>query len=365
MPRGLTIRRRLDQYLGVPIIFALGQLRRKREKPQEISNIAVLQNPTIGDTVLMTGPLQDLADSFPNANITLIAGRDNGEICDFLPGITDYLISDYSRPSSFLPTLRSKSYDLLVDFGTWPRVNAIYSSLARTKFTVGFQTPGQLRHFAYDAIVPHRNDVHELMNQRSLIEAVTSHPCTQTPRLTNVSISNRVNHTPYVVLHAWASGSGKRLKEWPFEHWASLAAQLHERGRCVVLTGSAANTKDGEALAATIIEKVRRISLDNLTGKLPLRDLLPIIAGAEAVVSVNTGIMHVAATLGVRTVGLHGPTNPLRWGPQGRRCAALTQDHGHHSYLNLGFEFPRTAENHMQYLPPSTVWSALAELGLA
>src|SRR5579859_1444087 len=128
MPRGVTVRRHLDKCFGVPIVWALGQVRNKRSAPEAVHKIVVLQNPTIGDTVLMTGPLQDLADAFPDATITLVAGPDNSAICEFLPGITDYLISDYSRPSRFLRSLRSTSFDLLVDFGTWPRINAIYSA---------------------------------------------------------------------------------------------------------------------------------------------------------------------------------------------------------------------------------------------
>jgi heptosyltransferase-3 len=203
------------------------------------------------------------------------------------------------------------------------------------------------------------------MNQRALIEIATGRPCTHPPSLKSMPRTpSRGHRAPYVIVHAWAVGSGKRLKEWSPERWAGLATSLHERGFSVVLTGSAADVKDSEALAAQIKERVGEISLENLTGKLTFRELLPVIAGAEAVVSVNTGIMHLAAALGVRTVGLHGPTNPLRWGPYGERCAAVTPERGNHSYLNLGFEFPKAPQDCMQYVMPSAVLSALVELGL-
>ena len=54
--------------------------------------------------------------------------------------------------------------------------------------------------------------------------------------------------------------------------------------------------------------------------------------------SVNTGVMHVAAALEVPTIALNGPTSGRRWGPVGvhTRCVAspLIPD----GYLNLGFE---------------------------
>jgi len=48
------------------------------------------------------------------------------------------------------------------------------------------------------------------------------------------------------------------------------------------------------------------------------------LAFAAGVVSVNTGVMHVAAALGTPTIALNGPTSGTRWGPRGRftRCVA-------------------------------------------
>jgi ADP-heptose:LPS heptosyltransferase len=42
--------------------------------------------------------------------------------------------------------------------------------------------------------------------------------------------------------------------------------------------------------------------------------------------------MHLAAMQGIPTIGLHGPSNPLRWGPAGERVCAL-----HHKGVT---EFP-------------------------
>jgi ADP-heptose:LPS heptosyltransferase len=58
---------------------------------------------------------------------------------------------------------------------------------------------------------------------------------------------------------------------------------------------------------------------------------LPALAGclqmAAAVVSVNTGVMHLAALLGCRVVSLNGPTNAVRWGGWDRAATILTSRH--------------------------------------
>ena len=60
---------------------------------------------------------------------------------------------------------------------------------------------------------------------------------------------------------------------------------------------------------------------------------------AEMLISVNTGIMHLGAILGVPTVALNGPNSAHRWGPVGTRVANVRTSDGSGGFLDLGFEF--------------------------
>lgn len=93
-----------------------------------------------------------------------------------------------------------------------------------------------------------------------------------------------------------------------------------------------------------------------------LPELAWLLARADAVVSVNTGIMHLAALTGAPTVGLHGATDPRRWGPVGARCVSLLPDTGQYAYLNLDFEYPLDAEPALVHLPVEKVLAALNSL---
>ncbi|MBI5407893.1 MAG: glycosyltransferase family 9 protein [Nitrospirae bacterium] len=55
----------------------------------------------------------------------------------------------------------------------------------------------------------------------------------------------------------------------------------------------------------------------DLTGKTDLKELIALIAGAKAVVSNDSGPMHIAAALNKTLIAVFGPTDPVKTGPYG------------------------------------------------
>lgn len=70
-----------------------------------------------------------------------------------------------------------------------------------------------------------------------------------------------------------------------------------------------------------------------------LESLSTLLKQAELVVSVNTGVMHLAAILGAPTIALNGPTATHRWGPIGPRATSVEPFDGTGGFLHFGFEF--------------------------
>jgi heptosyltransferase III len=153
--------------------------------------------------------------------------------------------------------------------------------------------------------------------------------------------SQRSLAAPYIVFHMWPSGvTHTHLKRWPENYWASLAEACIERGRRVVLTGGRQDVGPTRQWMARFDSENK---IDDRAG-ISIRETIFILQNAEGVVSVNTGVMHLAAALGVPTVGLHGPTNAKRWGPIGERAMSLKVPSPHGAYLSLGFEYPADAD---------------------
>lgn len=53
----------------------------------------------------------------------------------------------------------------------------------------------------------------------------------------------------------------------------------------------------------------------NMAGRTTIQELIEILAGAKAVVTCDTGPMHLAVALGTEVVALMGPSDPRRTGP--------------------------------------------------
>lgn len=100
-------------------------------------------------------------------------------------------------------------------------------------------------------------------------------------------------------------------KRWPLQHFSELATQLEWP---VVLLGSG---KEKE-LCSSITHAANAITpgrcLD-LSGRTTLDQALAVIAGAKALVSNDSGLMHVAAAFGVPQVAVFGSSSPLHTPP--------------------------------------------------
>ncbi len=108
-------------------------------------------------------------------------------------------------------------------------------------------------------------------------------------------------------------------KRWPTAHYAELAQRLERR---VVLLGSGKEAALCEEIAA--VANVERAGhCLNLAGKTSLDQALCLIAAAANMVSNDSGLMHVAASLGVAQVAIFGSSSPLHTPPLNEKAQVL------------------------------------------
>jgi heptosyltransferase-3 len=336
----------LDRYVGIPAIAVLGGMKRKRKRPSKLDRIGLFTMAAIGDTVLISGIVADLRRAFPQAALIFFAGPTNLEIAQMLDGIDRVVSVPIGNPVAGIRTVRSVPVDVMLDFDQWPRLAALFTLFSGASYTVGFRTPGQHRHYGYDLSVEHSSDVHEIQNFRRLVGALGVEtgiaPFLRRPPAGLKSTQK------YVVFHLWPGGMRRQLKQWPYDRWLQLIEDFASWGLQVVLTGARPDYDSNEEIIHRLQPRTRGF-VRNAAGAC-LQETAATLAAARLVVSVDTGVMHIAAALGVPLVSLHGPSSSRRWGPVSENAVAIESSLAGCGYISLGWESVSHPPACMEYI---------------
>lgn len=98
-------------------------------------------------------------------------------------------------------------------------------------------------------------------------------------------------------------------KQWPGESFAALARTLADRKIPVVVVGGAAEREAGAALAAATGAR-------DVTGATGLLEAIAVLARCRALVTNDSGALHLARAAGTPVVALFGSTSPVWTGPE-------------------------------------------------
>jgi heptosyltransferase-3 len=358
----------LDRHGGHLLLRLISYVRRARPLPPNPKRIAITVFGAIGDTIVASALSLDIRRAIPGAYIVLVASATNASIAAVLCSFDAVITVPIKRPDVAVRMLRRARFDVLIDCNQWVCVSALHAAFAGC-YTIGFHTPGQFRHYAYDFVVTHKNTVHELENYRALLLPLGIKP----QAMPTLAISSRAHDAvalmlaggvgigrQTVVFHPWAGGANGKMKEWPASHWVELGSALQSRGFRIYVTGSKADLTRTEALVG--VAAAQGVEFESLAGTIPLEQVAALLAKVDVVVSVNTGIMHLATAAGARVVALNGPVNPGRWGPLGDRSISLVPVGTPGGYLNLGFEYPKNAMDCMRAISAAAALSAVVAL---
>ena len=131
-------------------------------------------------------------------------------------------------------------------------------------------------------------------------------------------------------------GSGSEKKNWPIERWTELGEYLFSNGSKILVVGGEADAERLRLLGMAWKDKPVRLSWS-----LALPHLAALFEGSTFV-GHDSGISHIAAAVGARSVLLFGPTDPAVWAPVNESVTVL-----------------RTADQNLDSLRVADVISAL------
>jgi ADP-heptose:LPS heptosyltransferase len=294
--------------------------------------ILALQFKYFGDAVLMTPALRALRRNFPQAAIHLLVPEEIAPLFQHLPWINRVWPMPRRRGSASLretwpliSALRREHFDRSVDFASNDR-GAILSFLIGARRRLGWAEPGGFlgRKFFYnDRVAPERNPPHESMRLAQLLSGwqiplPDSLEAEIRPDPALAEAAGKILPADDAVICHVASSQQK--KEWPTAHWAEFHRLATDAGYRLVFT-----TARGEREAA-LMAGLKKLAPDAkiLPAIVELPLFLAVLSRAAAFISGDTGPLHFAAGLGVRTISLFGPTSPARWAPTGAQHWVLT-----------------------------------------
>ncbi|XOB64925.1 glycosyltransferase family 9 protein [Deferribacteres bacterium DY0037] len=312
-----------DRYAGIPLIFLPSLYRKRRGKPGDIRRICLIKTSGIGDTVLMSAVVKDILKHYHNCRITVVTGIANYYAAKFLIGRLsdniDFKVADLSDFSSIFDLRHLKEFDISIDFGQWPRFDAFISMLIKSRYRVGFKRDRQYRHYGYDLPVEHKSDRHELNNFRALAEAlgiICLYGTDITDLYENADISDNS-----ICVHMCASGKTASKRMWSMDKWAELIRHLDDKGYDIIFSGTYDEREYIEAVAGFAGLSTCTYFLER-----HLEELVPVMRKCRYVISVDTGIAHLAGACGANLIELLGATNPERWGALGENVTYVRSE---------------------------------------
>ncbi|MDQ0289907.1 glycosyltransferase family 9 protein [Oligosphaera ethanolica] len=291
--------------------------------------ILVVKPSSLGD-VIHTFPAVDLIRrSLPEApRITWVVNDKLAAITALCPGIDRVVkfprhqLASARALRNFVKDLQAEPYDLAIDFQGLLR-SGIISRLSKAPRRAGFKHAREGAWLFYTEKYSVPADIrHAVAKNLSLVRQVLpSDAPERRPPLAIPSAQRAEASALLTKLH----GTGPILavgfsSRWPSKNWplAFFAAVLDECARrqpglrCWLL-GAPNEQADGEKLRAmTII-----CQPTNLAGSTAVLTLAALLEQSQALLTNDSGPMHIAAALGLPCVALFGATDPTLTGPYG------------------------------------------------
>ncbi|MDP2156981.1 MAG: lipopolysaccharide heptosyltransferase I [Nitrospirota bacterium] len=298
-------------------------------KKDRFRKILIVKPSSLGDVVHSLPFLNAMERCFPKAEIHWVIAKglegllEGHPMIDRLIIINKDLWKNLSHTGKTLKEirelyrqLRDEAYDLVVDLQGLLRSGMITRATS-APIRIGFQEAREGSRLFYTKKVKGNREIHAVDRYMKIAAELG---CDVHDRVFLFPLSESVGTNagkladtePYAVL---VPGARWKTKIWPAESFGKVAAMLPLRS---VVIGSSADRAIAEEVVAHSGGKA-----DSLAGETSLRELIEIMRHARAVITNDSGPMHIAAALNIPVITIFGPTSPERTGPYGKGHVVL------------------------------------------
>ncbi len=332
--------------------------------------ILVIAPAWVGDMVMSQTLYKTLREQHPDCIIDIIAPKHSGPLADRMPEIRNFIELPLGHGELGLKIryqiakgLRGEHYDQAIVLPNSFK-SALIPFFAKIPKRTGWV--GEMRYGLLNDARPLDKQKYPLMIERFAALAYPKNHklpeqlpwptlTTQAADVEQALAKQNLEKSQQRILALCPGAEFGPAKRWPAEHFAQLASTMLQQGWQVWLFGS-----PKEQPQADIIQRETQNQCVDLIGKTSLADAIDLMACGSAVVSNDSGLMHIAAALEKPLVVMYGSSSPGFTPPLSKQVRVITLS------LECSPCFKRVCPlEHLkclQDLPPQQVITSLQEL---
>ncbi|MBL7926428.1 MAG: glycosyltransferase family 9 protein [Bacteroidia bacterium] len=294
-----------------------------------LHHIIISRTDGIGDVILTLPMCGILKSNFPDLKITFLGANYTKEIvacCKHVDAFVSY--DDMQQADNAGGFLKALHADAIVH--VFPRKEIAYAA-KDAQIPVRIGTSHRAYHWISCSDTPNvgrkNSKLHEAQlnimllaplgiethYQPELLPQYYGFTAPHHPDLPNVS-----TQTFNLIIHPKSNGSAR---EWGMHQYAKLIEQLPPEKFTIYITGTKA-----ELDAIALLNTAQWPHVHNVAGLMDVKSLIAFINACNGLLACSTGPLHIAAALGINTLGLYAPIVPVhaaRWAPLGKNASYL------------------------------------------
>lgn len=332
----------IDRLVGQPLAWGmnlaarvLGKLMRRDHScaPQSVRTIVISKYLGMGSIIQATPFIRSVHARYPEARIIFLTGRECVKLAERLEYIDEILvIDDRTLLTVCLSSLRAvrtmmrRKVDLFFDLEIYSFYASLMALLSLARNRIGFfRQSAEHRRGNYTHLV-YFNTHFPLRYVYLQLARLIGCPAVEPDTLGKLHVDEKDRYTvidklrrmglpdkSYILVTPNTSEFGTE-RRWPPERFAAVIGRVvQETHYHVILPGIASE----HALNQTVVHHVPtsgQAHVSNLAGALSIGEFLALMEKAAAIITNDTGPMHMAWAMGIPTVSLFGMCSPAKYG---------------------------------------------------
>lgn len=300
------------------------------------NRVLVIDPGMLGDTVHLLPALWELRRSYPKAELHVLCSPVGAEVL-VMSGCADklWILEQAHKRRTLaaqlriLAALRRLRFDVSINFGGNDRT-LIYAGLIGARWRLGIRWSRW--HFWSSWcitywVVLQCHDVPVFEHRRQAL-AAAGLPLAE-PRfgLKCDEAARRwaVENVPAGAIHISINAASTPLNEWPLDHWVELVQLLLKEGASTAIIATGSGSSQEQKRLDELRSRVRDERLRVFSERLTLSQLSALLTRCGTHIGSDSGVLHLAVALGVRTFSFFRERGSSAWVPRGAEHRAFRQ----------------------------------------